>query len=233
MMMTQIRHRCLFRNVAHANKTVWRHWRRRHHIEKPHAFAVSAHAIISASSGRHLVRGNQVHRPGTGDTGDAATIPDTAHAQKHQDVSTLLSHTLITKNVCVTSTCCTSGLSTPCLWEPSASTNPCNQPFPGDTPSSSAGRERQESIGHHAVNDDIGRPLVNLLSSTIVAASQLAERDRRALLSTTCHRKTTSDADSTLSPASFTVANVVTSVCNAKTRSSVPFAKIKRINLSM
>ena len=57
-------------------------------IEKPLAFAVRTHAIMSASSGRHLVRGNQVHRPGTGDTGDAATIPDTAHAQNHQDVST-------------------------------------------------------------------------------------------------------------------------------------------------
>ena len=42
---------------------------------------------MSASSGRHLVRGNQVHRPGPGDTGDAATIPDTAHAQNHQDVT--------------------------------------------------------------------------------------------------------------------------------------------------
>ena len=50
--------------------------------------------------------------------------------KKHQDVSTLLSHTSIPKNVCATSTCCTSGLSTPCSWEPSASTNPCNQPFP-------------------------------------------------------------------------------------------------------
>ena len=46
-----------------------------------------------------------------GDTGDAGTIPDTAHAQKHQDVSTLLSHTSIPKSVCATSTCCTSGLS--------------------------------------------------------------------------------------------------------------------------
>ena len=73
--------------------------------EKPLAFGVRTHAIISASSERHLVRGNQVHRPGTGDTGDAATIPDTAHAQNHQDVSTLLSHTAITKNVCATSTC--------------------------------------------------------------------------------------------------------------------------------
>ena len=39
---------------------------------KTSAFAVRTHAIISPSSGRHLVRGNQVHRPGTGDTGDAA-----------------------------------------------------------------------------------------------------------------------------------------------------------------
>ena len=34
-------------------------------------------------------------KPGTGNTGDAATSPDTAHAQNHQDVSTLLSHTSI------------------------------------------------------------------------------------------------------------------------------------------
>ena len=37
------------------------------------------------------------------------------------------------------------------------------------------------------------RRLVNLLSSTIIAASQLAERERRAVLSTTCHRKRSSD----------------------------------------
>ena len=66
--------------------------------------------------------------------------------QHHQVVSTLLSHTSIPKNVCTISTCCASGLSTPCTWEPSTSTNPCCQPFPGDTPSPSAGRERQENI---------------------------------------------------------------------------------------
>ena len=43
------------------------------------------------------------------------------------------------------------------------------------------------------VNDDIGRRLVSLLSSTVIAASQLAESDRRTLLSTNCDRKTSSD----------------------------------------
>ena len=71
MMMTQVRHRRLFHTRLHANQTG---------AEKPLAYAVRIHAIISASSGRHLVRGNPAHRPGTGDTGDAATIPDTTHA---------------------------------------------------------------------------------------------------------------------------------------------------------
>ena len=101
-----------------------------------------------------------------GDTGDAATIPDTAHAQKQQDVSTLLSHTLI-----------------------------------------------QLATADSALNV-VCRHLLHVTS----LQSRLAERDKRALLSTTCHRKTSS-----LSLASFTVANVVTSVSNAKTRSSVPF----------
>ena len=142
--------------------------------KNPLAYAVRTHSIVSASSGRHFVGGNQVHRLGTGDTGDAATPLEVAgqvnhhlhhnalistrptsrchprswrkRRQHHQVVSTFLSHTSIPKNVCTISTCCASGLSTPCTWEPSTSTNPCCQPFPGDTPSPSAGRERQENI---------------------------------------------------------------------------------------
>ena len=50
MMMTQVRHRRLFHTRLHANQTG---------AEKPLAYAVRIHAIISASSGRHLVRGIQ------------------------------------------------------------------------------------------------------------------------------------------------------------------------------
>ena len=127
--------------------------------EKPLAFAVRTHAIISASSGRHLVRGNQVHPPGTGDTGDAATIPDTAHAQNHQDVSTLLSHTRDPQECVRDINVLASGLSTPCSWEPSASTNPRNPPFPGDTPSPSGGRKREESSAlHNSAQEDVLEP---------------------------------------------------------------------------
>ena len=144
MMMTQIRHRCLFRNVATCKfNCVATSWRRRHHIEKPsqRSAGQDSRSIIS-SSRRHLVCGNQ--------------------------------------------------------W--CASTNPCNQPFPNDK--------------HVTIVYGIGRPLVNLLRElahhcvinacgtlsvgfTCLHAtslqSRLAERDRRAVLSTIRHRKTASN----------------------------------------
>ena len=44
---------------------------------------------------------------------------------------------------------------TPCSWEQSASTNPRNPPFPGDTPSPSAGRKREESSAlHNSARED-------------------------------------------------------------------------------
>ena len=90
-------------------------------------------------------------------------------------MSTLLSHTSVSKNVCATSTCCASGLSTPCSYHRLV---------------------ERGAHGHHAVNDDIGCWLVNfsaILPSRLNVVcrhllhvtslqSRLAEREERAAL---------------------------------------------------
>ena len=119
--------------------------------------ALHHNALISTRRGPRPL-GNSAGAPlpiGAGTTMMAQTTP------KSPGCEHMLSHTSIPKNVAVLS-----GLSTPCSWNSSASTFPCYQPFAGDTPSPSAGRERErravlstacrrKTSSDHAVNDDI------------------------------------------------------------------------------